>query len=263
MGNYNILYEDIQERLRFLSTLIDNVETAIKEAPGGTLKIRNRKNGTSYYSVTNKSEIYLPQKNVELIQNLAQKSYDKRILRAAQTELLALEKLSNYYSSNPAVEEWYGKLSPARQSLVHPVVLTDKQYIAKWKKEHPPRSSGKPETVYETIKGDTVRSRAEILIADRLFTRNVIYQHETPLILNGVEYHPDFCVLNLRKRKTLYWEHLGMMDELDYLEDNIFKLNRYAKHNIIIGKNLIITFETATQPFNTAQIDQMIQAFCV
>lgn len=41
MGNYNILYEDIQERLRFLSTLIDNVETAIKEEPGGTLKIRN------------------------------------------------------------------------------------------------------------------------------------------------------------------------------------------------------------------------------
>lgn len=73
-----MLYEDIQERLRFLSTLIDNVETAIKEEPGGTLKIRNWKNGTSYYSVTNKSENYLPQKNVELIQSLAQKSYDKK-----------------------------------------------------------------------------------------------------------------------------------------------------------------------------------------
>lgn len=263
MWNYNILYEDIQDRLRFLSALIDKTEAAIKVAPCGTLKINNRKNGISYYNVTENSEIYLPQKNVELIQNLAQKSYNKKILRAARAELLALKKISNYYSSNPIAEEWYGNLSPTRQSLVHPVVLTDEQYIAKWKKDHPPRSSGKPGTVYETTKGGIVRSRAEILIADRLFTRNVIYQYETPLILDGVEYHPDFCVLNLRKRKTLYWEHLGMMDELDYLEDNIFKLNRYARHNIIIGRNLIITFETATQPFNTAQIDQMIQAFCI
>jgi hypothetical protein len=54
-----------------------------------------------------------------------------------------------------------------------------------------------------------------------------------------------------------------MMDELDYLENNIYKLNKYAQNNIIIGRDLIITFETATQPFNTAQIDQMIQAFCI
>ena len=263
MEHYKGLYGVMQERLRFLSALIEKTEASIKAAPDGTLKIRLRKNGISYYSVVNKNEIYLSKNDAELIHSLAQKAYDKKILRAAKAELLALKKMNNYYGANIAAEGWYEKISPTRQSLVNPVALTDEQFITKWKKEHPPRSSGRPATVYATIKGDLVRSRAEILIADRLFTKNIIYQYETPLLLDGNEYHPDFCILNLRKRKTLYWEHLGMMDELDYLENNIYKLNKYAQNNIIIGRDLIITFETAAQPFNTAQIDQMIQAFCI
>ena len=54
-----------------------------------------------------------------------------------------------------------------------------------------------------------------------------------------------------------------MLDDPDYLEDNLFKLNKYAKTGIIIGENLIITYETAMNPFNTAQIDQLIKTFLV
>ena len=54
-----------------------------------------------------------------------------------------------------------------------------------------------------------------------------------------------------------------MMDDPDYLEDAILKLNKYAQNGIIIGKNLIVTFETIANPFNTSQIDQIIQTFLV
>ena len=121
---YNKLYEDIQERVGYLSALVEKTEAALKESPSGTLKIRSRKNGVSYYNVTDKSEIYLPQKNIALIHGLAQKAYDKKVLRAAKAELLALKKMHEFYCAGTVVEEWYGKISPARQELVHPVLLT-------------------------------------------------------------------------------------------------------------------------------------------
>ena len=259
------LAETIQQRIDYLFKIIAIKEKALADAPEGTLKIHSRRIGASYYMVKdeNKDGIYLPKHDLEKARMLAQKSYDKQVLRAAKSELTALERLYNFYDKTNTMEDCYSRLSPLRSELVSPVVLTDEQYIEEWKKKHPPRVTGKPNTVNETKKGDLVRSRAEILIADRLLTAGYTYQYETPLLLDGVVYHPDFCVLNLRRRKTFWWEHLGMMDDSDYLEDNIQKLNVYARNGIIIGKNLIITMETLMNPFNTSQIDQMIQTFLV
>lgn len=259
------LAEDIQQRINYLSKLVEAKEIAVAKAPEGTLKIHIHNGNPRYCMKTNesKSEIYLPNEDYAKALSLAQKSYDKKVLMAARAELKSLERINGFYEKAVLPEACYPALSPLRMKLVKPVVLTDEQYIDKWKKEHPPRATRKPETVYVTQKGDKVRSRVEILISDRLFTAGLTYQYETPLAINGLVYHPDFCVLNLRQRKTFWWEHFGMMDDPDYLEDAILKLNRYAQNGIIIGRNLIATFETIANPFNTSQIDQLIQAFLI
>ena len=259
------LAEDIQQRINYLSKLVEAKEIAVAKAPEGTLKIHIHNGNPRYCMKTNesKSEIYLPNEDYAKALSLAQKSYDKKVLMAARAELKSLERINGFYEKAVLPEACYPALSPLRMKLVKPVVLTDEQYIEKWKKEHPPRATRKPETVYVTQKGDKVRSRVEILISDRLFTAGLTYQYETPLAINGLVYHPDFCVLNLRQRKTFWWEHFGMMDDPDYLEDAILKLNRYAQNGIIIGRNLIATFETIANPFNTSQIDQLIQAFLI
>jgi len=249
--------------VRDLESIISEKEIALAGAPDGRLRIHSRRGGDRYYRSLQKNDdgIYLPRKEFETARELAQKSYDQKVLASAEAERNVLRRAQNFYSRKPVAEECFSRLSPQRQKLVEPVRLTDGQYAERWQKKHPPRSEGKPRTVLKTKKGDLVRSRAEVLIADHLFADRLTYQYETPLIFGSHVFYPDFCILNLRRRKTYYWEHFGMLDDPDYLVDNVFKLNVYAENGIIIGENLIITYETAINPFNTAQIDQMIRTF--
>ncbi len=252
-------------RIRSLETIISEKNNALVNAPEGNLKIHPRHGADRYYRVMEKNTdgIYMPRGEFDTARELAQKSYDEKVLASAEAELRALRHAQSFYNKKCPVEACFSKLSPQRQKLVKPIRLTDEQFIEKWKRDHPPRIEGKPQTDLKTKKGDFVRSRAEIIIADHLYSEGLIYQFETPLVIGGHVFYPDFCILNLRRRKTFYWEHFGMLDDPDYLEDNLFKLNKYAKTGIIIGENLIITYETAMNPFNTAQIDQLIKTFLV
>ena len=258
------LIETFNARIKYLHKVIAAKERALETAPEGRLRICGSQTNARYYVSKGADEkgIYVPGNN-EIIYTLAQRSYDEKVLSAARAELKSLELMKQRYTKLRVAEECYDQLTPMRRELVLPVTLSDEQFIEQWKEAHPPRESGRADTVYMTKKGDCVRSRAEILISDHLFTGDITYQYESPLWLDDICFHPDFTVLNLRLRKTRYWEHLGMLDDPDYLEDAMFKLNTYAKNGIIIGKNLIITFETKEHPFNTAQIDQMINTFCL
>ncbi|SFH72967.1 hypothetical protein SAMN04487830_106120 [Pseudobutyrivibrio sp. OR37] len=61
-----------------------------------------------------------------------------------------------------------------------------------------------------------VRSKSEKIIADALEKYNVPYQYEPMLELGYNTIYPDFVVLNLRTRKTVYWEHLGLVSDIEY-----------------------------------------------
>ena len=46
---------------------------------------------------------------------------------------------------------------------------------------------------------------------------------------------------------------------MTYVENNVRKLQMYENNGIYIGVNLFITFETATKPLNTKELDKMLQ----
>ncbi len=55
--------------------------------------------------------------------------------------------------------------------------------------------------------------------------------------------YPDFILLNLRKRKTFIWEHLGLISDGAYATKNLKKLFQYEKNNYILGDKLLISEE--------------------
>ena len=67
--------------------------------------------------------------------------------------------------------------------------------------------------------------------------------------------------MNVRKRKEFYLEHFGIMDDPEYSEKAIKKLEDYAKNKIYIGKNLLVTFETRHKPLEMKVVEQMIKEF--
>ena len=71
--------------------------------------------------------------------------------------------------------------------------------------------------IHRTERGDLVRSKSELVIADKLHARGIDYAYEQPLVLpNGRTRYPDFTIADHARGETFYWEHLGMLDNQRY-----------------------------------------------
>ncbi len=71
--------------------------------------------------------------------------------------------------------------------------------------------------IHRTERGDLVRSKSELVIADKLHARGVNYAYEQPLVLsNGRTRYPDFTISDHARGVTFIWEHLGMLDDHGY-----------------------------------------------
>lgn len=51
-----------------------------------------------------------------------------------------------------------------------------------------------------------------------------------------------------------------MLDDAEYLDKAIKKLNYYEQNGYILGERLIITYETVASPLNMKVIEKKIQA---
>lgn len=85
--------KEIQEILELrenqLAQWQKETENSLKQAPEGALRVCKHGNRTQYYHRTDPQDFsgtYIPQKNICLAQNLAQKDYDKKLLRAIEKE---------------------------------------------------------------------------------------------------------------------------------------------------------------------------------
>ena len=269
----NTLRQNLAKRIGELEFILSDKSKALKTAPEGTLRIAKSNATVQYYHRANtkdKTGKYILSKNRQLAKSLAQKEYDQSVMACVQSELILLKHtLKSYekmYSKKHLAEAIFGKLNPFRRALIKPVRLPDDLYAQKWQStpyKTKPFSQDIPE--YVTARGDCVRSKSENIIADTLFRLKVPYRYECPLILKNtsgekITLHPDFTCLDVRTRREFYWEHFGMMNKPDYAERAVQRLHLYERNNIFLGKNLIITNETAAQPINTRQIERLVKS---
>ncbi len=71
--------------------------------------------------------------------------------------------------------------------------------------------------IHRTEQGRLVRSKSELVIADKLYARGIEYAYEQPLPLsNGRVRYPDFTIADHARGVTFYWEHLGLLDDPRY-----------------------------------------------
>lgn len=98
--------------------------------------------------------------------------------------------------------------------------------------------------IYRTSRGEMVRSKSELLIAERLFNLGINYQYER--ILEGTvrsgTLRPDFSFID-DAGNLIVWEHLGRMDRADYRDGWEWKRQWYAQNNFAEGRNLFTSNE--------------------
>lgn len=236
----------LKEREAYLLKIKQMKETAVEMAPEGKLRICDHKNRVQFYLRKNPEDIngtYIKDADKLIARKIAQKDYDKKVLYAVEKELDAIRKYLNTYPKVSA-ENVYTTLHKERKKLITPVRESDEEFIQNWEAFiYPGKEFEKETTKFYTEKGEAVRSKSEVIIANLLNKEKIPYRYECPLYLKGLgKVYPDFTVLNVRLHKEFYWEHLGMMDDSIYAENALKKLSFYEKNGIFAGEKFCRTY---------------------
>jgi hypothetical protein len=88
--------------------------------------------------------------------------------------------------------------------------------------------------VHLTRRGDAVRSKSEVIIADLLYSKKIDYAYEQRLEApDGSFRYPDFTIVDADRGLTVYWEHLGLMHDPTYRERWERKRSWYAGQGVL------------------------------
>lgn len=111
-----------QERLE---CIIKYQKSQLQKVPEGSLRLSKSHGKLQYYQCTdeNKKGKYIGKGNEKLIQSLAQKSYDEKVLRLTEKRLAQVQKIVKDYEDDE-IEKVYLKEHPERQKLIRPIEPT-------------------------------------------------------------------------------------------------------------------------------------------
>jgi hypothetical protein len=116
--------------------------------------------------------------------------------------------------------------------------------------------------IHKTARGELVRSKSEVIIADALFDNGIEYEYEKDLDLgDDGKKIPDFTIEDADSGTLFYWEHCGMMADENYRRRWEAKRELYAKHNIVEGKNLIVSYDKANGSIDSKAIRSLIEKY--
>ena len=109
--------------------------------------------------------------------------------------------------------------------------------------------------------GRKMRSKGEIIIASRLDYFKIPYRYEAPIPHPDINRVPDFTIKKPHDNKIFYWEHLGLVADSGYIDNNLLKLREYEQIGITPWNNLIITYDQGDGGIDVKIIDAMIQGY--
>lgn len=267
----------VQAKAEELLAAITTIDKRLRKSIEGRLRMARRKNSVHYFHVKSPADIvgdYIPQSDVSTIKALAQKDYDKSALKELQRELFIVDKFLKEYQPE-CLNAVYCNLAPERQRFLQPVRLPDEEFAEQWLAvKYSGKGMAADAPLLETSRGERVRSKSEVIIADTLDRLKIPYRYEFPHQLKvrrnsrgrdssrrTVTFHPDFTCLNIRTRREFIWEHFGRMDDLEYIAETLGKFETYTANGIFPGESLIFTMETQERPLNPATVEALARKF--
>jgi len=264
-GNAMTIYEQIIRENEELKSKIANIDKKLEKAPAGSLQVslRKYKNGYSIICYLHKNGTckYLNKKHRKTAMLYAYKRY----LISLRKQFVALVNANEAYlrvydnskcNLDPLLD------NPAFLDLAIPSRSANPDLSA-WEKEPYERLKAYPEQIIHPSKsGRMLRSKSEASIDSTLFEHGLFVRTEPALVLPDKTVYPDFEIRSAANPdQIMYWEHFGMMDNMDYKLDACEKLSRYVRHGYIPMVNLIVTFETSRSPLDIRLVEYLVTHF--
>lgn len=257
MDRQLLIHQPINKELIRCETLYEKLRVQYADLPRGS--IVNRKGDYCRFVREGGIEFLVPLRNdCELLKELKLRRYIKEGISKLEKRITACKsflKHEEFYNSKRTeslLSEQYKGLANLEIFLENDI-NQDEWMIEKYFSNRMDIDASN-----QTSNGLKTRSKSEAIIGTRLEDNGILFRYEQELMLGEHRIYPDFAVLLPNRRRVVYWEHLGMLDDGDYVLKSMAKLNEYAQHGFYLGINLIITYESRQHPLTVRDVDEKI-----
>ena len=247
-----------------LERFIREAEKRLNGVPEGYVRISQHKKGYQFYhrmDPKDKSGVYIPASEFGKARALIQKKYDLKILAAAGEQLALIDRFLRQYDPD-ILKRIYEKSGEVRKQFIQAAELPDEDFRARWRAfEYSGKEFREGAAEHYTLRGERVRSKSEVMIANVLSQAGLDYRYEYPVMLGSQIVYSDFTVLRMTDRKEIRWEHAGMIDDLDYRNEFLGKIALYEENGLFPGEGLIVTMETQKRPLNIRDVQRVVNHY--
>lgn len=256
----------VNDRIYEIESIINHKKQEIKTFPNENLRITTCPKRIQFYKTDKKGELgkYIPKSQEKIINQLLQKKYDVMLVSELENELSLLKNFQQKYSKKN-INQIFFKIPVACRNKITPVTFPKEELIRLFDEIKYEQKPFTDNSNFITESGINVRSKSEIMIADALSRNKIPFKYEMPQILTinnrKVTFYPDFTCLNYKTHEIFLWEHLGIMDNDEYAENAVAKINIYQKNGFYLGKNLILSMETKNNPLSSKMVAGLIENY--
>ena len=270
-GMYTIMDKKMQNKLMDLEDLKQRISEEINQKTGEITQEKivpfsklncKRIRGNYQYYLDGK---YISKKKyMDEISKLAKKEYQMKLLPMIEENI---ERIHKMIELEEDISNLYVSMPCGKKELFEPDLIPIEKKIRDFENvTYEGLAFGEEDkTEFFTIKNERVRSKSEKIIADELTRNNIPYKYEKPLrlLVDGkyINFYPDFTTINRTNGEIKYIEHLGMMDNPQYYNNVLSKLDVYEKNGLLIGRNVLLFHESSYRPLSTRVINEYICEF--
>ena len=258
----NIIYEQILKKSKEIEQQIKLTRSKIERLPEGKLICTRNGKYFKWVLSVNQKRMYLPKSERALAEKLAYKKFLLFQLKNLEHEKMALDFYLRHHNKEATLSEIKMLNSPGYQELISPFFQPISQELQKWQNEPYQKNKKHPENlIHKTHSGNIVRSKSETIIDMILSKYQIPFRYECGLQLGDTIIYPDFTVRHPRTGAIYYWDHFGIMDDLNYSKNTISKLQLYTSNGIIPSIQLITTYETKDNPLTTELVEKIVKHY--
>ena len=205
-----------------------------------------------------REEEYIPKNKKDYISRLLQTHYSSKVVPYYEKQLKIISQLRAAIEKETDAK-FYEKLSVESKRFLSPIVPYKPDVINAWQSKPYKRNNYRiEEAIHDSLRGEKLRSKSEVLIANSLFHAGVPYFVEPKMQIGTFSFCPDFLILRLSDYKEIIWEHFGRMSDPIYADSAIRKIQHYEASGYHLGDNFIATFETEKSPLSSRMVDNYI-----
>jgi len=260
-----MIKEKMEYMLTEISQRVESVDKELSLKPEGRLMISTRKGKCDFIQVTRQNGVRKRRwinKQQMIVKDLCRKRYLEEELAILEKNYEALENfLRNYTEIEP--EKIIGDMPEPFRQMPLEYFFRDRmdrswtEEVKKWMEEPFEQSAYDPDAKDKTTSsGLKVRSKSEVIIAEKLDQYGIPYRYEQMLYIDNYAFSPDFTILTRNGIK--YWEHAGMVNVSGYIRKHNWKMTMYQRAGIVPWKNLITTYDDMSGGIDNRIIDSEI-----